>query len=309
MFGSHLSIAGGLHNALLDARRLGMDCVQVFTKNQRQWAIKPLTEEEVGAWFEHQKTTKITDVVSHDSYLINLASPKDDIRGKSIALFREELLRCERLGIPSLVTHPGAHMGEGEEEGLKRVAAALDGLHRDLPGLKVVTALEVTAGQGTSLGYRFEHLRRIIDLVKDPDRLAVCLDTAHLLAAGYDLTSAAGARGVIQELDDVLGLPIVRAIHMNDSKVERGRRVDRHEHIGHGFVSLDAFKLFVNRAEFRKVPKILETPKEDAPDGRAWDTVNLETLRGLMPKARRRARQNEPRAPRDPRKKTALRRR
>lgn len=287
MFGSHLSIAGGLHNALLDARKLGMDCVQVFTKNQRQWKVKPLADQEIRTWFDHQKQTKITDVVSHDSYLINLASPDRAMREKSVALFREELLRCEALGIPSLVTHPGAHMKEGEAKGLRRVARSLDRIHKDLPGLKTVTLLEVTAGQGTSLGYSFEHLRSIIDQVKEPQRLAVCLDTAHLLAAGYDLTSKSGAKAVIDELDDVLGSKLVRAIHMNDSKVERGRRVDRHEHIGHGFVSLDAFRVIVNTPAFKRVPKILETAKEDAPDGRPWDAINLETLRGLVTRRKR----------------------
>src|SRR5690606_12636792 len=154
--------------------------------------------------------------------------------------------------VPSLVTHPGAHMKEGEEAGLQRVAEALDELHRDLPGLKTVTLLEITAGQGTALGYTFEHLRAIIDQVAAPERLGVCLDTAHLIAAGYDLTSAAGAQGVLQELDSVVGKERVRAIHLNDSKVERGSRVDRHAHIGHGHVSLEAFRVFVNDPAFAK---------------------------------------------------------
>jgi len=282
MFGSHLSIAGGLHLALDKARQLDMDCVQIFTKNQRQWAVKPLEEAAVELWFEHQRITGITEVVSHDSYLINLASPDAAARKKSIALFREELLRCETLKIPSLVTHPGAHMQAGEEAGLAQVAKSLDELHRDLPGLKTVTCLEITAGQGSALGYTFAHLKRIIELVKDPQRLAICLDTAHLIEAGYDLTSASGAKAVLQELDDLIGLSLVRAIHVNDSKTPRGSRVDRHAHISHGHVSLDAFAVFVNEPHFADVPKILETPKEDAPDGRPWDTINLETLRGLI---------------------------
>ena len=287
MFGSHLSIAGGLHNALIDAKKLDMECVQVFTKNQRQWKVKPLSDDDVKQWFEHRKSTGIDDVVSHDSYLINLASPAAQVREKSVALFREELRRCEALDIPWLVTHPGAHMKEGEDKGLKRVARSLDRIHKDLPGLKTVTCLEVTAGQGTSLGYTFEHLRQIMELVKDPQRLAVCLDTAHMLAAGYDLTGAAGCRAVLRELDDVIGLSHVAAIHMNDSKVPRGSRVDRHEHIGHGHVSLDAFKVIVNHKAFGNVPKILETAKEDAPDGRPWDAINLAALRGLMSGKRR----------------------
>ena len=284
MFGSHLSIAGGLHNALIEARRLGMDCVQVFTKNQRQWRAKPLTDEQVALWHQHVRDTDISEIVSHDSYLINLASPDTTNRRRSIALFREELLRCEALNIANLVTHPGAHMGRGEEAGLKRVASALNRMHRELPGLSVTTCLEVTAGQGTSLGYRFEHLRRIIDQVTEPDRLGVCLDTAHMLGAGYDLTSAAGCRRTLGELDKIIGLNLVRVIHVNDSKVPRGSRRDRHEHIGRGHVALEAFAVLVNHHKFKSIAKILETAKEDAPDGRPWDTVNLDVLRSLVTK-------------------------
>ena len=263
--------------------------MQIFTKNQRQWKVKPLTEEAVQTWFQHQKETGITDVVTHDSYLINLASPKPEAREKSINLFLEELTRCETLGIPTLVTHPGAHMGEGEAAGLKRVATAFDEIHKQLPGLKVRTALEVTEGQGTCLGHRFEHLATIIDLVKDPDRLVICLDTAHMIAAGYDLTSGNGAKSVLQQLDDIVGLDRVQAVHMNDSKVPRGKRVDRHEHIGHGFVSLDAFKVIVNEPKFRNIPKILETAKEDNDQGVPWDTINLATLQGLVKKKSKKA--------------------
>lgn len=282
MFGSHLSIAGGLHNALIEARGLGMDCVQIFTKNQRQWHAPPLTDEQVNLWKQHQRKTQITHAVSHDSYLINLAARDGENREKSIALFRDELLRCESLGIPELVTHPGSHLGDGEDVGLARVAAALDQLHRELSGLKVVTCLEATAGQGNGLGAKFEHLRIIIDAVQQPDRLGVCLDTAHLLEAGYDLTSAAGCRAVLEQFDDVVGLDRVRVLHVNDSKTPRGSHVDRHEHIGHGHVSLDAFAVIVRHPGFKNIPKILETPKADAPDGRPWDAVNLELLRGLM---------------------------
>ncbi len=287
MFGSHLSIAGGAHNALIQAKRFGMDCVQVFTKNQRQWKVKPLGREAVELWARHRHETGITEVVSHDSYLINLASPDDELQSKSIALFREELLRCETLHIPFLVAHPGAHMKAGEAAGLKRIAQSLNQLHCDLPGLKTITCLEVTAGQGSSLGYRFEHLRQIIDMVRQPQRLAICLDTAHMLAAGYDLTSAESAQAVLDELNDIIGLQQVRVVHVNDSKTPRGSRVDRHEHIGHGHVSLDAFKVIVNEPHLKNVPKILETPKQDAPDGRPWDLINLEALRGLVRQGRR----------------------
>lgn len=259
-----------------------MECVQIFTKNQRQWRVPALTEEQIREWDDHRRQTGIGQVVSHDSYLINLASPSEDILEKSVALFREEMLRCEALGIPWLVMHPGAHMGAGEEDGLRRVAESFNRLHRDLSGMEVVTCLEITAGQGTTLGYKLEHLRQILDTVTDPQRLAVCLDTAHLLAAGYDLTSGPGSEAVLSQVDEVIGLDRVRVWHLNDSKTPRGSRVDRHEHIGHGHVSLDAFRRIVNHPRFQSVPKILETPKEEAPDGRLWDEVNLEVLRGLM---------------------------
>lgn len=289
MFGSHLSIAGGLHNALIEARKLCMDCVQVFTKNQRQWKVKPLDDGQVRDWQDHRRQTGIDVVVSHDSYLINLASPQAEAREKSIALFREELLRCEALAIPWLVTHPGAHMGEGEDAGLARVARSLDRIHRDLTGLATVTCLEVTAGQGTALGWRFEHLRRVLDAVAEPERLAICLDTAHMLAAGYDLTSAAGCRDVLDELHALLGLTRVKVIHVNDSKAPRGKRVDRHAHIGHGHVAKAAFSELLRELAFAAVPKILETPKEGAPDGRPWDTVNLAALKRLSRRSPKRA--------------------
>ncbi len=282
MFGSHLSIAGGLYLALLEARKLTMDCVQIFTKNQRQWKVKPLADDEINQWKQHQREAGITHAVSHDSYLINLASPDPENLAKSIALFREELFRCEALGIPDLVTHPGAHMKQGEEAGLARVAQSLDQIHDDLPGFKTITLLEITAGQGTCLGHRFEHLRAIIDQVKDPHRLGICLDTAHLIEAGYDLTTGEGCKAVLKECDQIVGLDRVRCIHMNDSKTPRGSRVDRHEHIGKGHVGLEAFEIIVNHPKLKKVPKILETAKEDAPDGRPWDAINLEVLRGLI---------------------------
>ncbi len=291
MFGSHLSIAGGLHHALEEARGLGMDCVQVFTKNQRQWSGKPVDDAAVDLWRRHQAQTGIGVTVSHDSYLINLASPNAETLGKSRGLFRIELLNCEALGIPWLVTHPGAHMGEGEEAGLAAVAASLDAIHADLPGLTTVTCLEVTAGQGTSLGWRLDHLQRIIERIKQPERLAVCLDTAHLLAAGYDLTGAAGMRSVLDEIDATVGLDRVKVVHVNDSKTPRGSRVDRHAHIGQGHVAMAAFVELVNHRHFRGVAKILETPKEDAPDGRPWDAINLAALRGLV-KRRKPAQKN-----------------
>jgi len=284
VLGSHLSIAGGLTNALHEARRLGMDCVQIFTKNQRQWAAPPLRDDAVDEWHAtlHQLSFPPDHVVSHDSYLINLASPERSTRERSIKLMRDELERCERLAIPNLVAHPGAHLGLGVDTGVDRIARALDRVHKSPAGYRTRICLENTAGQGTTIGHELEHLRDIIDATREPDRLGVCIDTAHALAAGYDLTSAPGARDFIKHLDSTIGLTRVRCLHLNDSKVERGRRVDRHEHIGHGHVALDAFRVILNHPRLRPLPMILETPKLDAPDGRPWDTVNLETLHALL---------------------------
>src|SRR4051794_3918551 len=289
MFGSHLSIAGGMHNALLEAEKLGMDTAQVFTKNQQQWRCKPLEQSAVGEWRSHCSRLKFEQTVSHDSYLINLASPDARLWGMSIDLFVEELTRCVVLGIPYLVTHPGAHMECGEEKGLKRVAEALDIVHQRVPAVKkkgsaaaVVTCLEITAGQGTCLGHRLEHLATIIELVDDADRLGVCLDTAHLFAAGYDFRGRRYAK-FRKEVEATVGIDRVKVLHLNDSKKALGSRVDRHDHIGRGLIGLDGFRPFVRDKAFRKVPKILETPKEGkAEDGREWDAVNLEVLRGLM---------------------------
>lgn len=282
MFGSHLSIAGGVHNALIAAQSLGIGAVQIFTANQRQWSPKGLSADAIALWEEQRAKLDVKQVVSHDSYLINVASPKAEPRERSIALLRDELLRCEALNIPWLVMHPGSHLESDEQAGLAQVAAALDELHDALPDIGVTICLEITAGQGTNLGHRLEHLAAIIQAVKAPDRLAVCLDTAHMLGAGYDLTSAKGAKATLREVDRVVGLDRVKVLHLNDSKAPLGSRKDRHEHIGHGHVSLEAFEVFVNEPAFADAPMILETAKEPAPDGRPWDAINLDTLRGLV---------------------------
>lgn len=279
MFGSHLSVSGGMHNAAAEARQLDMQTVQVFTKNQRQWTPPRLTDDAVRQWKAAVKEAGLVQPVSHDSYLINLASPDPDNLAKSISLFEDELQRCEALDIPWLVMHPGAHMGQGEEAGIKRVSQSFDQIHERLPGLRTVTLLEVTAGQGSTLGRTFQELRAIIDQVRQPERLAVCLDTAHLIESGYDLTSAKGAKATLQECEQVLGLDRVKVLHVNDSKTPRGSRVDRHAHIGTGHVAMDAFGVFMKA--FRSIPKILETPKEDDKDGRPMDLVNIERLKSV----------------------------
>lgn len=282
MFGSHLSVSGGMHKALLEAERLGMEAVQVFTKNQQQWVCKPLEGGAVGEWKSHCARLKFDGrTVSHDSYLINLASPDEALWRKSIALFVEELTRCATLGIPYLVTHPGAHVGSGEEAGLKRVAQALDVVHARVPADGVITCLEITAGQGSSLGHRLEHLAEIISLVDAPERMGACLDTAHLFAAGYDFRGRKYAK-FRRAVDAALGPGRVKVLHLNDSKKELGSRVDRHDHIGRGKIGLEGFKPWVRDPAFAEVPKILETPKEKDEQGREWDAVNLEVLRSLI---------------------------
>jgi len=280
MFGSHLSIAGGLHNALLEAETLRCQTVQIFTKNQQQWKCKPLAADAIKLWKTHCHRLGFTQTVSHDSYLINLASPDDRLWNASIELFVEEISRCEILGIPYLVTHPGAHLGTGEQPGLERVAQALDRAYAGANGAKVITCLEITAGQGSSLGYRLEHLAEIISLSKNPRRLAVCLDTAHLFAAGYDFR---GRRypAFRKRVDKTVGLSRVKVLHLNDSKKDLASRVDRHDHIGLGKIGRAGFIPIVRDPAFADVPKILETPKAKHPSGRPWDEVNLETLRAM----------------------------
>ena len=281
MFGSHLSIAGGMHNALLKAEELECETVQVFTKNQQQWKCSPLSAECVVQWKQHAKRLKFKRTVSHDSYLINLCSTNDEFWRKSVELFVEELTRCALLGIPYLVTHPGAHMGAGEQAGLDKIVAAINVIHDQVPDSGVTTCLEVTAGQGSCLGYRLEHLAEIIERVKSPRRLGVCLDTAHLFAAGYDFRGRKYA-AFRRELAKTVGVSKVKVLHLNDSRKDLGSRVDRHDHIGRGKIGLDGFRPFVRDEAWEKVPKILETPKEKDEAGRDWDAVNLQTLRSLV---------------------------
>ncbi len=281
MFGSHLSISGGMHHALTSAEQLGFETVQVFTKNQQQWKCKPLDPAAIAAWAAELDRLRFQHTVSHDSYLINLASADDVLWNKSIDLFVEELTRCELLGIPYLVTHPGAHLGTGEDAGLTRVAKALDVVHSRVKSKSVTTCLEITAGQGSSLGYKLEHLADIIDQVKSPDRLGVCLDTAHLFAAGYDFRGRKYAK-FRKQIESTVGIDKVKVLHLNDSKKDLGSRVDRHDHIGVGKIGLEGFRPIVRDKAYKNIPKILETAKEKHEDGRDWDAVNLETLKSLM---------------------------
>ncbi|MCA9305659.1 MAG: deoxyribonuclease IV [Phycisphaerales bacterium] len=306
LFGSHLSIAGNMSNALREAEGLTMDTVQVFTKNQRQWKVTALKDDARDEWLGESQRLGWNDarLVAHDSYLINLASPNDELWEKSVAMMREELDRAQALGIGLLVSHPGAHTGSGVEAGLERIAEAYKRLFAETRGSTVVLCLENTAGGGSTLGRTFEELATLKSLIekkagKDAKgRVGFCLDTCHALAAGYDIASTANGDGtgkkrtlaegrklgdgMLDEFDRVCGLKNLRVLHLNDSLGARGSNLDRHAHIGQGNVSLGAFKAVVNRPELRGVPMILETPKGEDEKGTPWDTVNLRKLRGLI---------------------------
>jgi deoxyribonuclease IV len=281
LFGAHMSIAGGYHNALLTSQEHGCGAVQLFTKAPNQWAGKPITPDEAAVFRRTLRDTKLQCAIAHDSYLINLASPDQALYRKSIEAFADEMARAETLGLAYLVTHPGAHLGAGEDEGLARVAAAIDEVHCRCAGFNLRILLETTAGQGTYLGHRFEQLRDIIARVAEPDRLGVCLDTCHVFAAGYCLSPEREYRATFREFDRIVGLKRLKAFHLNDSLKPAGSRVDRHAHIGRGHLGLEPFRLLVNDPRFRTKPMVLETAKES--DGsNDMDAVNLATVRGLV---------------------------
>jgi deoxyribonuclease-4 len=276
--GAHVSAAGGVSKAFGRARDLGCATMQIFTRNQNRWASKPLDPAEIERWHAARAESGIEPVVAHASYLINLGSPKDDLWQKSGDAFVDELQRAEALGLLGVVLHPGAHMGEGEEAGIARVAAALDRCHAATPGFDTLTLLEVTAGQGTTLGYRFEHLAAMRDAVREPARIGICFDTCHAFAAGYDIRSAADYQSTMADFERMIGLEHLAVFHFNDSKREFGSRRDRHEHIGKGHIGLSGFAHILNDARFASVPMILETPKsKDAHE----DIENLAVLREL----------------------------
>lgn len=278
--GAHMSIAGGCHKAVEAAHAVGCDCVQLFTKNNNQWAAKPLTDKDASAFQAALAERGISHPISHNSYLINLASPDDELWKKSIDAMVVELLRAEQLGIPFVVAHPGAFTTSSEEAGLKRVAAGLDEVHRQAPGVAAQVLLETTAGQGSNLGWRFEHLAEIVAGAADPDRLGVCFDTCHVFAAGYPMGSPKDYKATMKALDQTVGVALVRAFHLNDSVKPLGSRVDRHAAIGEGEMGPEPFRLLLGDRRFLKTPMYLETPKGDR-DGEDLDVVNLRTLRRL----------------------------
>lgn len=274
-----MSIAGGLEKAFDRAAEVDSDAVQIFTANQRQWKGRAISDEEAELFKARQVETGICPVVSHNSYLINLASPKDDLWEKSIDAMRLELERCELLGIPLVVTHPGAHTGSGRGAGIERIAQALDRLHTDLPGYNVVTLLETTAGQGTTLGSEFEDLAEIISRVAEPERLGVCYDTCHTFVAGYDCRTPEAYAETMARFDEIVGLESIRAFHFNDTEMELGSKRDRHHYIGQGQIGAEGFRNFMNDARFEGLPALLETDKSD---DLHEDREAIELLRSLV---------------------------
>jgi deoxyribonuclease-4 len=279
LLGAHMSIAGGVHTAVERGMQIGCTTIQMFVKNNNQWRGKPLTSTDVSTYKDLLSKSSIGPVVVHDTYLINLCAKDKTILRKSRAALKDELDRCELLGVPYLNFHPGAHVGRGEEEGIKRIAESLDIIHDQTKEYRVKSVIETTAGQGTAIGYRFEQIRSIIDAVEEKQRMAVCVDTCHVFAAGYDIATERGYETTFEEFDAVIGLDRLVAFHVNDSKREFGSRVDRHEHIGKGKIGLAGFGFLMNDPRFRAIPKILETEK--GPDMKE-DIENMKVLKSLI---------------------------
>lgn len=276
--GAHESVSGGLHLAFDRIHSVGGNCLQIFTRNQRQWAAPALQADEVAAFRSAHKETGEIIVAAHASYLVNLASGKEELLEKSVGNLILEIERCRQLGIPSVVLHPGSHGGDGIQIGLKRFVGGLDQVLSASSG-QVQVLIETTAGQGTGLGSRFEELAYILDNSRYPDMLGVCIDTCHIFAAGYELRSPAGYAATVADLATTVGFDKVRLIHLNDSKTGLGSKVDRHEHIGQGAIGLAGFRNLLQDSRFADRPMILETPKGvDLEE----DRKNLQTLRSLL---------------------------
>jgi deoxyribonuclease-4 len=314
LLGAHQSIAGGYDKAVEIGAQTGCQVIQIFTKNTNQWRGKPIAPQEVQAFRTALAASGIACPLAHDSYLINLASPEDTLWKKSIAAMIDELERAAILGIPWVVSHPGAYTTSSEAEGLKRIVVALDevlgqtqgrrrtpcavhqqvhesksaktvdGTRRAPPALTGIL-LETTAGQGTTLGWRFEHLTAILAGVKDNRRLGVCFDTCHVFAAGYRISTRSDYRATMKEFDNVVGLDQIRAFHLNDSLKDCGSRVDRHAHVGRGKIGPEAFGWLLRDRRFRNVPMVLETPKGKE-NGEECDIINLRKLRELAETSR-----------------------
>jgi deoxyribonuclease IV len=287
ILGAHMSIAGGFYRAVERGRDVGCRCIQIFVKNSNQWRAGDIGDQAVELFRAAVAEHAVDHLTAHSSYLINLASPDAALYHKSIDALVVELQRAELLQIPHVVLHPGADTTGTEETGLQLVARALDEVHRQTRGLRATCLLENTAGQGTCLGWRFEHLAAILDSVLDPERVGICFDTCHAFAAGYALASESDYRRTMRQLHHLIGRDRIKAIHLNDSKRALGSRVDRHEHIGRGHIGVDAFRRLLSDRRLRRVPMYLETPKgEDPKSHQPWDAINLRRLRNLTAQPR-----------------------
>ena len=285
IIGSHQSISGGLYKAVEITHSLGFDCVQFFSKNSNQWKAKPIDPKEADLFKAKLAELNISHPLIHDSYLINLASPKDELYQKSIDAFSDEVRRAAVLDVPMLVMHPGSYTESSEEEGLAKIAKGLDEVFEQNTNNQVMVLLETTAGQGTNLGSKFEHLRTVMDLCRFPERLGVCFDTCHVFAAGYPLQTPDEYAATMKDFEKIIGVKHLKAFHFNDSVKGLSSRVDRHAHIGQGTLGLEPFRHILNDKRFKKVPMYLETPKgttEIKGQTVDWDIVNLKTLKKLI---------------------------
>lgn len=278
LLGAHMSIAGGPAKSIDRALAVGCTAMQIFVKNNMQWFANPLAEKEVREYLDHPQRGQLRAVFGHTGYMINLGAINPEFHEKSLRALREELIRADQLELPFIVLHPGAHMGEGEEAGLAKITASLDTVFKGLPEGKCRVALETTAGQGTTLGHTFEQIAWILQNSAYPERLCVCLDTAHIFAAGYDISTEEGARETFEKFDKIIGLEHLVALHLNDSKAALGSRVDRHDHIGKGKIGVAPFRFLMRDPRFAAIPKVLETPKGKEC---AEDVENMAVLRGL----------------------------
>ncbi len=279
--GAHMSIAGGYYKAIDAAAELQMDVVQLFTKNNNQWAAKPITDQEVEVFSSHLKSTGVSNPLSHASYLINLASPKEELWNKSIDGMSVEWQRAEQLGLDGVVMHPGAFVESTEELGMQRIVDAIHQIFERVEPKHAWLLLENTAGQGSCLGWSMEQLAWLLERTGETMKVGVCLDTCHAHAAGYDFSTESGFKAWEREAKKLGVLEAIRALHLNDSKKGCGSRVDRHEHIGHGSIGRDGFARVLKHKVLKQWPMYLETDKGQNDDGEDWDTANLRELRHL----------------------------
>jgi len=277
-FGAHMSTSGGAWKALQRGRSIQCEVVQIFVKNNMQWLGKAASPNDLALYRSELEASQFSCVFGHTGYLINLGAPASENRDRSIKSLIQEIQLATALGLPFLVLHPGAHLGAGESNGIKQIVAGLNKVFAATRQSSVRIALENTAGQGTCLGHKMQHLAAIYDRVKKPERLGVCLDTAHLFAAGYDIRTPKGWEAPIAEIESLIGLKQILAFHLNDSKTPLGSRVDRHAHIGLGHIGIEGFRVVVNDSRFRNHPGCLETPKSD---DLHEDVQNLATLHSL----------------------------